>query len=181
MLQSSRRRTTAMIALVATAGLAATGVTVALAETDGPGDRTEVQAIAEARHDQTPDARREAWLTEVGEYVEGDAARRWSLAVYGRLVEWNAAQEYAEALAAAAPSGSGSSHLAAIRQCESSGDYSAVSPSGTYRGAYQFDQQTWESVGGSGDPAAASPAEQDHRAQLLYAQRGAQPWPVCGQ
>jgi hypothetical protein len=67
---------------------------------------------------------------------------------------------------------------AKLRQCESSGNYSATN--GIYRGAYQFDQRTWNSVGGSGDPAAASPAEQDYRAQILYNQRGAQPWPVCG-
>lgn len=73
--------------------------------------------------------------------------------------------------------------LAAIRNCESgsSGGYSAVSPGGKYRGAYQFDYQTWNSVGGSGDPAAASPAEQDKRAAILYSQRGSAPWPVCGQ
>lgn len=71
-------------------------------------------------------------------------------------------------------------HLASIRQCESGGDYGAVSPSGKYRGAYQFDQQTWESVGGSGDPANASPAEQDTRAQELKNQRGSSPWPNCG-
>lgn len=70
--------------------------------------------------------------------------------------------------------------LAGIRSCESGGNYRAVSPGGTYRGAYQFDYRTWASVGGSGDPAAASPAEQDRRAAMLYAQRGAQPWPVCG-
>lgn len=70
--------------------------------------------------------------------------------------------------------------LARLRQCESSGDYSAVSASGRYRGAYQFDRQTWRTVGGKGDPAAAAPWEQDHRARLLYDSRGRQPWPVCG-
>lgn len=65
-----------------------------------------------------------------------------------------------------------------LRQCESSGDY--ANHDGIYRGAYQFDQQTWEGVGGSGDPADASPAEQDARAQQLYDERGAAPWPVCG-
>jgi Transglycosylase-like domain len=71
-------------------------------------------------------------------------------------------------------------HLASIRACESGGNYAATSPSGQYRGAYQFDYQTWQSVGGSGDPAAASPAEQDKRAAILMAQRGSSPWPVCG-
>jgi hypothetical protein len=73
-----------------------------------------------------------------------------------------------------------SSGWAALRKCESGGRYNAVDPSGTYRGAYQFDRRTWAGLGGSGDPAAASQAEQDYRAQLLYNQRGAQPWPICG-
>jgi len=67
----------------------------------------------------------------------------------------------------------------ALRDCESSNNYTDRD-SATYRGAYQFDLETWQSVGGTGDPADASPAEQDHRAQLLYAVRGRQPWPVCG-
>jgi len=70
--------------------------------------------------------------------------------------------------------------LDGIKACESGGDYGAVSANGKHRGAYQFDQQTWESVGGSGDPAAASPAEQDKRAAALKSQRGSSPWPSCG-
>lgn len=77
---------------------------------------------------------------------------------------------------AGAPSGA----LAAIAQCESGGNPSAVGGGGAYRGLYQFDQQTWNSVGGTGDPAAASPAEQTKRAQILYSQRGSAPWPTCG-
>jgi hypothetical protein len=78
------------------------------------------------------------------------------------------------------PTASESSTLARIRRCESGGNYGAVSASGRYRGAYQFDRSTWAGVGGSGDPAAASPAEQDYRALLLLRQRGTRPWPVCG-
>lgn len=66
-----------------------------------------------------------------------------------------------------------------IKRRESGGNYGAVSSSGKYRGAYQFDARTWQSVGGSGDPAAASPAEQDARAAELMRQRGTQPWSVC--
>ncbi len=77
-------------------------------------------------------------------------------------------------------SGGGGGNLAAIRACESSGNYGAVSPDGLYRGAYQFDLPTWQSVGGSGDPAAASSAEQDARASQLWSQRGSNPWPSCG-
>lgn len=77
---------------------------------------------------------------------------------------------------ATSSSGSG---LAKIRACESGGNYGAVSANGKHRGAYQFDQQTWQSVGGTGDPAAASPAEQDRRASALQQQRGSSPWPSC--
>ena len=71
--------------------------------------------------------------------------------------------------------------LAGIASCESGGDPTAVGgPGGIYRGKYQFDYGTWASVGGSGDPAAASEAEQDRRAAILYSRRGASPWPVCG-
>ena len=67
-----------------------------------------------------------------------------------------------------------------MRKCESGGNYRAVSSSGRYRGAYQFDRQTWASMGGLGDPAGALPIEQDARAKRLYAERGARAWPVCG-
>jgi hypothetical protein len=70
--------------------------------------------------------------------------------------------------------------LQAIAQCESGGDPGAVSADGTYRGLLQFDLQTWRSVGGTGDPAAASVEEQYRRGAMLYAQRGSSPWPVCG-
>ena len=68
----------------------------------------------------------------------------------------------------------------ALAQCESSGNASVVSSNGLYHGLYQFDVQTWRSVGGSGLPSQASAAEQTKRAQILFDQRGAQPWPVCG-
>jgi len=70
--------------------------------------------------------------------------------------------------------------LESIASCESGGDPTAVSSDGSYRGKYQFDYGTWESMGGSGDPAAAPEAEQDYRAAMLYAASGSSPWPVCG-
>jgi resuscitation-promoting factor RpfB len=79
--------------------------------------------------------------------------------------------------------GSGSANLsgawAKVANCESSGNPKAVNPAGYY-GLFQFDLQTWRSVGGSGNPTKASAAEQLMRAKKLYAQRGASPWPVCG-
>jgi hypothetical protein len=83
-------------------------------------------------------------------------------------------------LYASLPGGVSQATLDAIGACESGGDPAAVSSDGTYRGKYQFDYGTWESMGGSGDPAAASESEQDYRAALLYAASGSRPWPVCG-
>ena len=68
-----------------------------------------------------------------------------------------------------------------IAACESGGNPHAIGGGGTYRGKYQFDQPTWASVGGKGDPAAAPVAEQDRRAAMLYARVGRSAWPVCGQ
>ncbi len=77
-------------------------------------------------------------------------------------------------------SGTGSLNWHALALCESSNDPRAISRTGKYRGLYQFDLATWRSVGGHGDPIDASSVEQTLRAQLLYAARGRQPWPVCG-
>ena len=65
--------------------------------------------------------------------------------------------------------------LSRIAACESGGNPRAVNPNGHY-GKYQFDLQTWASVGGSGNPVNASESEQDMRAARLYAQRGGAPW-----
>ena len=78
------------------------------------------------------------------------------------------------------PGGVSIGTLESIASCESGGDPTTVSSDGSYRGKYQFDYGTWESVGGHGDPAAASEAEQDYRAALLYSRSGSSPWPVCG-
>lgn len=66
-----------------------------------------------------------------------------------------------------------------LRVCESSDNYRTNTGNGHY-GAYQFDLPTWRSVGGSGYPYQASPAEQDARALMLYRERGWQPWQCAG-
>lgn len=85
------------------------------------------------------------------------------------------------------PAGPAPEKWAALRECESGGDYGITNPSGKYRGAYQFDRSTWNSVAERHDPslvgvdpAAASPADQDAMAMALYSERGARPWPHCG-
>ncbi|MFQ5558874.1 MAG: transglycosylase family protein [Acidimicrobiales bacterium] len=74
-----------------------------------------------------------------------------------------------------------------LRLCESTDNYRAISPSGTYRGAYQFDQTTWDGVATRHfdwlvgvDPVDAEPWWQDAMARALWSERGDQPWPVCG-
>jgi hypothetical protein len=70
--------------------------------------------------------------------------------------------------------------LGHVAACESGGNPAAISPDGRYHGKYQFDHATWQSVGGTGNPAAAPEREQDRRAHLLLMARGLEPWPRCG-
>jgi hypothetical protein len=69
--------------------------------------------------------------------------------------------------------------LRLIAECESGGNPRAVSPGGQYRGKYQFSVDTWRNLGGEGDPADASEAEQDRIALKLYRRAGTAPWPNC--
>lgn len=77
--------------------------------------------------------------------------------------------------------------LARLRHCESTGNYRAVSRTGTYRGGYQFHRNTWNAVAARHyphlrgvDPAAAAPWDQDRMARALWAEQGRHPWPHCG-
>lgn len=93
--------------------------------------------------------------------------------------------------AASAPEVAPDDPFAALAACESTGDRdgqaphridpAAVNPTGKYRGAFQFDLPTWQSVGGTGDPAAHPYAEQLARAQELQRRRGWAPWPACSE
>jgi peptidoglycan hydrolase-like protein with peptidoglycan-binding domain len=78
------------------------------------------------------------------------------------------------------PTAEAAATLERIAECESDGDPAAVSADGVHRGKYQFDQSTWEGLGGTGDPAAAPESVQDAMAAKLLARRGTSPWPVCG-
>lgn len=70
--------------------------------------------------------------------------------------------------------------LERIAQCESGGDPHAISGDGRYRGKYQFRRVTWRALGGRGDPADASEAEQDRRAAVLWKRTKGAAWPNCG-
>ena len=76
---------------------------------------------------------------------------------------------------------------AALRHCESSGNYRAIDSRGRFFGAYQFWPDTWDVVATRNYPrlvgvlpSAATRQDQDRMAYALYEGRGAQPWPVCG-
>ncbi|MFM8828218.1 MAG: transglycosylase family protein [Actinomycetota bacterium] len=79
----------------------------------------------------------------------------------------------------AVPGGPSRAVLERIAQCESGGNPRSIGGGGQFRGKYQFMQSTWEAMGGTGDPAAATEAEQDYRAAVLFVKWGAGQWPVC--
>ena len=131
-------------------------------------DRTRPQARRRARDDLLDEA--EATAIELREGI--DDARE-------RIEKAERRRRSGTAVGGLAP-GVSIETLEAIAACESGGDPTAVNAAGYY-GKYQFDTGTWASVGGSGNPAEASEAEQDYRASLLYSRAGSSPWPVCGQ
>lgn len=65
-----------------------------------------------------------------------------------------------------------------LAMCESSGDWSADTGNGFY-GGLQFTLDSWELVGGSGNPADTSQDEQIMRGSLLQSRQGWVAWPVC--
>jgi hypothetical protein len=83
-----------------------------------------------------------------------------------------------DVVSATAASAATSGEFAALRQCESGGNYSINTGNGYY-GAYQFSAGTWRSLGYSGLPHQASPATQDAAAAKLQASQGWRPWPGC--
>jgi peptidoglycan hydrolase CwlO-like protein len=74
--------------------------------------------------------------------------------------------------------------LQCVLQAESSGNYGAVSPGGTYMGGFQFSQATWNEAAQLAGmpqlinvpPNEASPADQDDLAIALYQADGEQSW-----
>lgn len=82
--------------------------------------------------------------------------------------------------------GPSASDWAALRNCESGGNY-AINTGNGYFGAYQFSQATWDWVASlvrpdlvGVVPSDASPGDQDTLAFALYDMNGAAPWPTCG-
>lgn len=83
------------------------------------------------------------------------------------------------------PTGTLADQMAALRECESSGNYSINTGNGFY-GAYQFAADTWVRLANQYYPHLAgmlpheaSPADQDAMAMALYNEQGWSPWPGC--
>jgi peptidoglycan hydrolase-like protein with peptidoglycan-binding domain len=102
-----------------------------------------------------------------------------TLAALGLATRATALAVRASAAAAGSAASGASPVLQRIAACESGGNPTAVSADGRYRGKYQFSRATWRDMGGTGDPARASEAEQDLRAGRLLARAGTSPWPSC--
>lgn len=143
------------------AGAIAAPIPAALAQA-GPDIAGHVAATLAKRHLEKVELRREARAAQ-------------------RKAKRRAAEKRAERrVAAQAPAVAVPPILHQIAQCESGRDPRAIGGGGLYRGLLQFDQATWESVGGQDDPIDASPEEQLRRGAILYARAGTAPWPVCG-
>lgn len=167
--------------------------TTRLFSTLSVGDELRAEAEAAAVAEEAAVAEQEAAAADQAAAAEAQEA-----------AERTAAAERAAARAAAATtttteppppppppaptSGPTAAQWAALRQCESSGNYSIVSANGLYFGAYQFSVGTWDSTArqaGRADlvgvqPNLAAPADQDAMAFALYERAGSSPWPHCG-
>jgi hypothetical protein len=137
---------------------------------------------------KTPLVRRDVHLARTLARVRGTKLKRsytrtirgWSLTKLTRHhTHLRRALRHARAAKRAAAASTASPALQAIAACESGGNPSTDTGNGFY-GKYQFTMSTWQAVGGAGNPAQASEAEQDRRAATLYASAGAGQWPVCG-
>jgi hypothetical protein len=154
---------------------AATAPAVAFAATNDENNEIQVTAVPQAAKSLSVRYDAKAKLNMAAERAKRERRKALKRKHARRLAKQQAAPTSGGSTAA--PSG----NLQAIAACESGGNPSAVGGGGAFRGKYQFDYSTWQSVGGTGDPAAAPEAEQDQRAAMLYARSGSSPWPVCGQ
>jgi Transglycosylase-like domain len=109
--------------------------------------------------------------------AEIEAARRAAAVAAAAAAQAAAAQQTAAASGATAGAGGYASQATAL--CESGGNPAAVSANGTYRGKWQFDQQTWNAHAPAGwagvDPAAAPESVQDQAAANVPYDA----WPNC--
>ena len=111
-------------------------------------------------------------------YVEPTEFEAQHVAVVADEPEPTREEEVVEGPAYAFPDSWLAEAMAALRICESSGDYGANTGNGYY-GAYQFSLTTWSWLGYGGYPHLAPPSVQDEAAVALYNIYGWSPWPSC--
>lgn len=108
-----------------------------------------------------------------------DHVNRTKLAAVATLSATGAIPLIAASPAAAVPLNTVWDRLA---NCESSGNFSNMDTGGNgHYGGFQFSIATWQSVGGTGNPANATPAEQLLRAKRLLARSGPGQWACAPQ
>jgi hypothetical protein len=144
-----------------------------------------VVAARRVRFEETVAAQQAAALrAQAAEEAQAQAAAEAQAAQEAQAAAAQAAAQAAAAAAQAAQAKQSSSSSpeggvwAELRACESGGNYAEDSGNGYY-GAYQFALSTWEGLGFSGLPSAASPAVQDEAAEELQARSGWGQWPAC--
>jgi Transglycosylase-like domain len=161
------------------AALAAPGPEEALRPPVGDHETVAAQMRAEARDNRRDDLARRA--LRLARRVAADNGERFDAADERRRLRGLARTELRARMRDLRDSrnATASPTLEAIAACESGGNPATDTGNGFY-GKYQFTLETWQAVGGSGNPADASEAEQNRRAEMLYARAGTSPWPVCG-
>lgn len=171
---------TAVVAVAVLGSIPFVGSLVAGAETPGNAHPPHAERLSAATGTYPLIAQAE--VDAVGAFIQQVTTARFLEAV-----AWQQAQ------AAQASRGGGRGRCApddweCFKACtlkiESGGVYEAVSRNGTYRGAWQFSQSTWDSnaeASGRTDlvglpPDQASVADQDQIAYDTYSRRGKSPW-----
>ncbi|MFP4514154.1 MAG: transglycosylase family protein [Acidimicrobiales bacterium] len=181
------------VSSVTGADLAAPRLVSTLSNGDALRAQAEAEAEEAARQAEAKRQRREAEQAEqeAAERAErrAEAERRAAEEAAERADAQARAEAEAEAESSTTSAGGPTAEQwHALRMCESSNNYQAVSGNGLYFGAYQFYPGTWDSTAshaGRSDlvgvrPDHAAPADQDAMAQALYQRRGSRPWPHCG-
>jgi len=170
-------------AAAATAGSAGSDCGTSSTQADGQLDGAQLQACLLGRvqsslaSDEAP-APEGAPAVELAAAVEVSAFNALDV-VFRVEVEVPTVGGPIEPAAEAVPADTGfGGAFAALRDCESGGDYGIDTGNGYY-GAYQFSLSTWESLGYGGYPHEASPAVQDQAAIELQSLYGWGQWPGC--
>jgi hypothetical protein len=173
-----RPKTTALVAASALLAVPAAGAADPLKPAVGDHETVAAQMRTEARDNRRDDLA--GRTLRLARRVAADNGERFDAQAERRRLQGMAPDELRDRMQDLRDSRfTASPTLQAIAACESGGNPATDTGNGFY-GKYQFTLETWRAVGGTGNPARASEAEQDRRATVLYESAGPSPWPVCG-